>query len=273
MTYFTYCILCSMVLPVRADIRLVTLALNSLVMGGVVLLAWTEGLRHNMVLGVMRDWYPLSLMLLAYREMGWFAPRSHDFHLERAWIVWDRMLLNDWGLRRAIESLGAGVPAILEMSYSLVYAIAPFCMAWLYARRKPERMDAFLTTFLTGIFLSYALFPFFPSEPPRAVFPNEDQPGVMSVFRRFNLGLVSDYGIHLSVFPSAHCSGSLSAALGMREILPEEPWVWRCLLALAISIAIVTVYGRYHYAVDAAAGIGIAMLAWMVAKRITKAVQ
>jgi membrane-associated phospholipid phosphatase len=181
-------------------------------------------------------------------------------------VAWDRLLLNHWRLRDAIESLGPLFPSLLEVSYSLVYTIAPFCMAWLYYRRRMERMDSFLLTFYIGICGSYFLFPFFPSEPPRSVFRDADLPGVMTVFRRFNLGLVGNYGIHLSVFPSAHCSGAFAAAFAMREVLPEEPWVWRMLIVLAVSIATATVYGRYHYAADAAAGFGIALIAWAVAR-------
>ncbi|MBS1827399.1 MAG: phosphatase PAP2 family protein [Acidobacteria bacterium] len=266
--YYIYCMLCSVVMPVRHGVMPVTLALNTLVIGGLLLLAYAENLRHKRTLSIMRDWYPLPLMLLAYREMGWFAPTHHTNELERGWIVYDRLLLNDWGLRTLIESTGPLLPSILEISYSLVYAIAPFCMAWLYHRHRIERMNAFLTTFLLGIFLSYLLFPFFPSEPPRTVFPGEDLPGMLTVFRRFNLGLLGNYGIHMSVFPSAHCSGAFAAAFAMRRIMPEEPWVSRILLLLAISIATATVYGRYHYAADAAAGIAVALLADFIANRI-----
>ncbi len=264
--YYSYCIACSMVLPVRAGVMPVTIALNMLVMGGLLLLAYAENLRHKRILSIMRDWYPLPLMLLAYREMGWFAPATHTYELERGWVAYDRLLLNDWGMRQWIEAAGPVLPSLLEISYSLVYAIAPFCMGWLYYRRRVERMNRFLTTFLMGIFLSYILFPFFPSEPPRTVFPGEDLPGFLTVFRRFNLGLVGNYGIHMSVFPSAHCSGAFAAAFAMRDILPEEPWVWRLLFVLAVSIATATVYGRYHYAADAAAGIGVAVAAWRMAR-------
>lgn len=250
------------------DITRVTIATNAMVMAGLLLLRYAEGLRHSKLLNVMRDWYPLPLMLLSYREMGWLAPQTHTYRLEQGWVAWDRVLLNQWGLRSLVEAAGAAGPSLLEICYSLVYAIAPFCMGWLYARRKMERMDAFVTVFLTGILSAYALFPFFPSEPPRTVFPNEDLPRVFTVFRRFNLALVGGYGIHMSVFPSAHVSGAFSAAFGMKEILPEEPWVWRGLLLLAAGIATATVYGRYHYAVDAAAGFGISLAAWMVARRI-----
>ncbi|MFN7931917.1 MAG: phosphatase PAP2 family protein [Bryobacteraceae bacterium] len=266
--YYVYCMVCSIVMPVRAGVMPVTLALNTLVIGGLLLLAYTENLRHKRTLSIMRDWYPLPLMLLAYREMGWFAPTHHTNELERGWIVYDRLLLNDWGLRALIEATGPLLPSILEISYSLVYAIAPFCMAWLYHRHRVERMNSFLTTFLLGIFLSYLLFPFFPSEPPRTVFPGEDLPGILTIFRRFNLGLLGNYGIHMSVFPSAHCSGAFAAAFAMRRVLREEPWVWRCLLVLAASIATATVYGRYHYAADAAAGVAVAVIANFLANRI-----
>jgi membrane-associated phospholipid phosphatase len=264
--YFSYCIACSQWMDVRPGVERITPALNSLIIGGLVLLAYAEGLRHRRLLSIMRDWYPLPLMLLAYREMGWFAPPSHSYELEHSWIGYDRLLLNDWGLRRLIEIAGPLGPSLLEVSYSLVYAIAPFCMGWLYARRYEKRMDAFLATFLSSIFLSYVFFPFFPSEPPRTVFPNQDLPGILTVFRRFNLGLVGNYGIHTSVFPSAHCSGAFGAAFAMREVLPEEPYIWRALLVLAICIATATVYGRYHYAVDAAAGIAISLVSWTVAR-------
>ncbi|MBL8177963.1 MAG: phosphatase PAP2 family protein [Bryobacterales bacterium] len=266
--YYVYCMACSVILPVRAGVMPVTLAINALVIGGLLLLAYAENLRHKRLLGIMRDWYPLPLMLLAYREMGWFAPESHTYRLEQGWVVYDRLLLSGWGLRALIESAGPLLPSMLEICYSLVYAIAPFCMGWLYHRRHVSRMNAFLTTFLLGIFLSYVCFPFFPSEPPRTVFPGQDLPGIVTVFRRFNLGLVGNYGIHMSVFPSAHCSGAFAAAFAMRRILPEEPWIGRGLFALACGIALATIYGRYHYAADAAAGIAVAVVAYYVANRI-----
>lgn len=264
--YFSYCALASLLMPVRPGIRPVTLTLNALVIATLLLLVWAENLRHRPILMVMRDWYPLPLMLLAYREMGWFAPATHTFRWEPVWVKWDRVLLNHWGLRDIIESAGPLFPSLLDISYVMVYTIAPFCMAWLYYRRKMARMDSFLLVFLSGIFGSYLLFPFFPSEPPRTVFPDSDLPQVVTVFRRFTLGMLGTYGIHLSVFPSAHCSGAFSAAFAMREILPEEPWLWRWLIVLAILIATATIYGRYHYAADAAAGIGIALIAWAIAR-------
>jgi membrane-associated phospholipid phosphatase len=260
--YFCYTGVLSLILPVRADIRNVVLGLNFTVLTGLFLLAWVDSLRGREFLSIVRDWYPTTLMLLAYREMGWFAQPRYEFTLERAWVKWDRILLNDWGLKRLIELTAPVGPGLLEVAYSLVYTIAPFSIAMLYAYHKRWRVNAFLFTFLLGIFLSYSLFPYFPSEPPRTVFPGQDFPSVETVFRRFNWWLLGGYGIHTSVFPSAHVSGAFAGAFAMIRLLPERRWVGRFLLVLAVLIATATIYGRYHYAVDAAAGLAIAIVSF-----------
>jgi membrane-associated phospholipid phosphatase len=215
--------------------------------------------------GMARDWLPVIYVLIAYREMNWFTPATRDFHLEHSWIIWDRMLLRDWGLRPAIESLGYGIPAYLELCYALVYAIGPFSIAALYAANRRARADRFLTVYTTGTLLSYALFPFFPSDPPRVVFAGADMPAIGNVFRDFNLFIVGSYGIHSSVFPSAHVSSAFAAAWGLMRFLPERPWVGRGMLIYAFSVTVATVYGRYHYAADALAGVAIGLAALAVA--------
>jgi membrane-associated phospholipid phosphatase len=253
------------VLPVSPEIRRTTLLLNAAVISAYGLLAYVDSLRRTRWLGVIRDWFPVTLMLLCYREMGWFAQPHTTFHLETSWVVWDRVILNQWHGRALIELLGPVLPSILEIAYSLVYAIAPFSMAMIYVYGRRERANTFLFTFLLGILLSYSLFPYFPSEPPRTVFPNEDYPTIQTVFRRFNWFLLGGYGIHTSVFPSAHVSGAFAAAFGIRLALPKKKWMERVLIVLATLIAIATVYGRYHYAIDAIAGFGVSLVAWGVA--------
>jgi membrane-associated phospholipid phosphatase len=53
----------------------------------------------------------------------------------------------------------------------------------------------------------------------------------------------------------------------MELALPERPWIWKLLLIMAILIAVATVYGRYHYIVDALAGAGIAAVLWLISLR------
>jgi membrane-associated phospholipid phosphatase len=165
------------------------------------------------------------------------------------------------GLRAVVESLGPVLPTLLEICYMLVYALGPLAMAILFAYRRRERADRLMFTLSLAVLLSYTQFPFWPSEPPRTVFPGMDFPPYLSVFRRFNWWYLGSQGIHTSVFPSAHVSGAFGAAFGMWRALPEHPWAGRALLVMAALIATATVYGRYHYFADAAAGFGVALAA------------
>jgi len=257
---FVYLSALAVVLPLPWRVRAVVLGLNAAVLAGCALLAYADKFRHGLLLGTIRDWYSFPLTLLTYREMGWFAQPQTSHALEQAWVAWDRALLAG-GLRAVVESLGPILPALLELSYMLVYALGPFAVATLYVYRRRERTGDFLFLFLTGVLLAYGQFPFWPSEPPRTVFPGQDFPAYTSAFRRFNWWYLGSQGIHTSVFPSAHVSGAFSAAFGMLRCLPEHRWVGRLLLALAILIATATVYGRYHYFADAAAGLVVALAA------------
>jgi membrane-associated phospholipid phosphatase len=265
LAYLVYAAVLSLFLPVAASIREMTVLFNLHIVVCYSLLAYADSRRGNLALGVVRDWFPFVVLLLAYREMGWFA-RPHAGHaLEQAWVVWDRMALRG-GARAAIELLGPVVPSFLEISYSLVYALGPFGLAMLYCYRQRKRVDGFVTTLALGVLLCYVQFPLWPSEPPRAVFPGQDFPTYNTIFRQFNWWLLGNYGMHTSVFPSAHVAGAFSAALGMRRALPEHPWVGRLLLVMAFSIATATVYGRYHYLADACAGLVMALAANAIAR-------
>jgi membrane-associated phospholipid phosphatase len=262
--YFVYVTVLARILSVREPIPTVILGLNLIILAGYLLLDYADSLRDRALLGVLRDWYPTVLLLLAYREMGWLAPAEHTYALEHTWVIWDKFVLNDLGAKAAIEWLGPVIPSFLEISYTLVYTMPFAGLAVLYAYRRRALADRFLFPFTLAVLSAYALFPYFPSEPPRTVFPGEDFPVYLTVFRRFNWTMLGNYGIHTSVFPSAHVSASFSAAFALRRVLPEKAWAWKALLVLAFFIATATVYGRYHYLADAAAGLGLALVAMLV---------
>jgi membrane-associated phospholipid phosphatase len=259
--YFVYTSVLALIAGINGPGATVAVTLNLTVLAAYGLLIYADARSGLDAVRVVRDWFPPLVVLMAYREMGWFAPLQHTYALERRWIVWDRIVLRDWGVHGAIESLGPLVPSLLEIAYTLVYVVAPFALAMLYVYGAQKRVEKFLLLFVLGALLSYAQFPFWPSEPPRIVFSGEDAPSFDTVFRRFNWFLLGGYSIHTSVFPSAHVSSAYAAAFGMLRALPEKPWVGRFLLVLATLIATATVYGRYHYVVDAIAGFVVGVLA------------
>jgi len=208
----------------------------------------------------LREWVPLFLTLAAYREMNWFTPAVRDYRLENAWIGWDRVLLDQWHFRAVVESAGALAPTYLELCYALVYAVAPVSIVILLTNGARRQIPRFWLAYVAGTLGSYALFPYFPSDPPRVVFAGLDLPHFLTPMRQLNLWVVGHYGIHSSVFPSAHVSSTLAAAWGLLLTLPERRWIGWALAVYALSVAVATAYGRYHYAVDAVAGIVISFL-------------
>jgi membrane-associated phospholipid phosphatase len=217
-----------------------------------------------------RDWVPLVFLLIGYRQMDWFSTTDKARVLEKLWLGWDHRYLYDRGFREWIEVLGPVVPGILELTYVLVYGIGSFGIAALYMNGKRHRVDRFLTVYLTGTLLSYALFPYFPSDPPRVVFPGADMPNYVTIIRQFNLRLVGDYGIHSSVFPSAHVSSAFAAAWGLLRFLPERRSAGLAMLIYGILVAFATIYGRYHYAVDAVAGVAVSVIALALSLRMRR---
>jgi membrane-associated phospholipid phosphatase len=260
--FFTYASLIAALRPVGTPLRVRTLLVNAAVITAIFALA---RIRQTAFAGHLRDWYPVPLILLAFREMGWMALPHASTAFEDYWVVWDRRLLDGWGLRAAIESLGPVLPNLLELSYLLVYAVPAAIVAAFYVENRRDRIDDAYVVLLAATLGSYALYPWFPSEPPRTVFPGADLPAA-SLVRKLNLAIVGRYGIHTSVFPSGHSAAAFGAAFAAMEFMPEKAWTGRGFLLLAVLIAVATVYGRYHFAVDTVAGLGMALAALGLAR-------
>ena len=266
--YFAYTTVMGLVFGVKTMPRVGLLAINAAIwISFLFLLARVP--RQKEKSGEWRDLLPYPLSLLCFREAGWLVSAIQPHELEHRWIVWDRLVLNSFHGRAAIECLGAAIPTLLEAAYLSVYIIAPLAIGALYLFRHREQADRLWVALLLGLMLSYVQFPFWPSEPPRTVFAGLDLPSFLTPLRRLNLLLVGNYGIHSSVFPSAHVSGAISGALMMRRVMPDRRWVGDVLLVTAVLIAVATVYGRYHYLVDALAGTAVGVVAYHLALRLT----
>jgi hypothetical protein len=252
--YFTYTAWCSAWFAVSGVNMAKAIALPLIILAGA------------RIGGVVRDLVPVASLLTAYWQVEWFA-RPRDGSWEAAWVAWDRTLLDAWHGRAAIEWFGPLLPAMLEASYVLLYLIPPFSVAAMYGWQRQARFDAFAFPLVLSACLAYGLQPFFPSEPPRAVYPEADLPNYVSIFRRFNLGLLGKAGIHASVFPSGHVAVALGCAFGLLNALPERPWVHRLIFTIAGVVAVAIVYGRYHYAADAVSAMALSCVAYTVARR------
>jgi membrane-associated phospholipid phosphatase len=220
-----------------------------------------ERSRWPTVVGFARDWLPLLFTFMAFREMEFFLPLRYPHRYEALWAQQDHILLALWGARATIEGLGNAIPFYLEFWYLLVYSLGPLCIAILYGCRHRRMVDRFLTIYLLGTLAAYSLLPYFPSQPPRIVFPALDEPHIVTWVRTLNLFILRKGTIHLAVFPSAHVSSAFSAAWGLFDVLPRRQILGWAFVVYAVSVSIATIYGRYHYLSDAVAGFAVSLLA------------
>ncbi len=265
--FLAYAASLAAVMPIPDSSRRGILVWNAAVAAAYAGVAVFDYRRPSSRVSVLRDWLPMGFILFAFREMGLFILPDPAHRLEQIWLGWDHALLGAW-FRGAVEALGPGFPALLEIAYSTVYIVPLLALAVIYFYGRHERAGDFGFIVLLGVLLTYAQFPFWPSQPPRLLFPGQDVPSYSSVFREFNWWILGHYSIHSSVFPSGHVAAAYAAAIGLRRTLPEHKAAARWFFFGATVIAISTVYGRYHYFADAAAGFAMALfgaaLAWAI---------
>ena len=243
---------------------------------GFRLAEWSVGDR-SAFLATIRDWFPAVLILLAYRESGLLFFPDSTHRLDYLFVRWDHALLEN---RWVLGALDAGAPWLeryLEFAYSLCYPLVPLGLGALYVLREWPRLapggqfdadraiDRFWTTVLLAQFTCYALFPLFPSTPPRVFFHDLPGPAVQPLFREMNFWILGQYGIQSSVFPSGHVAAVTAVALSVRAYWPRAGVFFGI---AAVSVAVATVVGRYHYAADAAAGALIGIAAFLVSTRL-----
>jgi membrane-associated phospholipid phosphatase len=247
--------------PARPYLGLQPLLLTIVVSAVVFAVAWMEPRTPGRTVSWFRDWFPIALLFAAFRELDCFAPGHYTMRFEATWLTWDHALLHDAHLQNLIEATGWFLPGVFELSYLLVYGVGAFSVAALWLSGRRERVNNFYLVYLSGALLAYALIPWFPSLPPRFVAPLADLPHIVTPMRQLNLWILNQGTIRSGVFPSAHVSSAFAAAFGLLLVLPEWRRFGWFAFWFAVIVSIATVYGRYHYAADAVAGLFVSLLA------------
>ena len=225
-------------------------------------------------LTALRDWFPAVLILLAYREAGLLMIPDPTHRLDYLFVRWDSVVLRNPLVLGTLRAFSPWLQYLLEFSYLLCYPLVPLGAAAVivaYRRQDLDRYrtdrvpDRFWTTVLLALFSAYLLSPFFPATPPRSFFHDLPGPLVHPLFRQVNLWILGQYGNYSNVFPSGHVAGATATALAVGAYLPR---LGALFLAVAASIAIATVYGRYHYTADAVVGALIGVTSFLVSRWI-----
>lgn len=202
---------------------------------------------------------PALVLVSAYWLSGLLFVRP-DLRLERWLRAVDDRLLARTGVLGWYDRAPRVVAAFFELSYLLVYVAVPAGAVTLVLAGHAQHVDRFWTVVLLAELASYGMLPWLQTRPPR-VLEAATMPAHASLLRRLNLAITGRASIQVNTIPSGHAAGACATALAIGSTMPVAGAAF---MVLAVSIAVASVLGRYHYIVDAVLGMLIAVVVWEV---------
>ena len=257
--FVAYLAVAAWVIRLPRQRHLLITILATLTIGGIAALAATAWPRTELI----RSLWPSLYVLIGYRLSGLLAnlPSSH---LEARFERIDRRLFAYGPIQAFLTRAPRIVLECLELAYlSCAPLIVAGCVV-VQTTPPPPSVDRFWTVVLLAMFSCYGTLPWLQTRPPRSV--EDTPPGGLHrlTARRLNLALLRHGSVGWNTFPSAHASGGLSTAL---VVTSAEPLLGVAFLVVVIGIALGSVIGRYHYAVDTILGLLVGMAAWLLVGR------
>jgi membrane-associated phospholipid phosphatase len=212
------------------------------------------------MLRVIRDWHPLALFPVLFKEVELLAAALGDWRLTTVIPAWESALFAGQPSLYLSERLPfVPLSEYLHFCYLSYGIVIPSVAAYWYVSRRTAfgELMLLLSIALLG---SYLFFILFPVDSPYYLSPRLGAPLAGHVF--FDLvHQVSDRGgARGGAFPSAHVSGLV--------VLSLVAWRHHRRLAYLLvlftgSVMMATVYGRFHYVLDSLAGAALAIaVAW-----------
>jgi membrane-associated phospholipid phosphatase len=214
--------------------------------------------RPNPTSWLFRNWYPLPCVGYFYKEMALLIPAVQASDIHRHYS--DRWLANldfrIWHANPCVWLERIQTPALTEFE-QLVYTlfvpavILVALLLWHKGRYKEFQYYAFLIG--VGYLVSYVGYIFVPARGPRYLLNSLQHIPLQGLwlFRSMQDGLDKLESYHYDCFPSGHTELTLLALWGSRMV--SKRW-FKIYFAYTPFLIFATVYLRYHYTVDLAAG-------------------
>jgi hypothetical protein len=217
---------------------------------------WATRDRTRGFANFLREWYPLIVMTFLYKEVGPLVhalfPGSLDAALAR---VDETVFLGGgpalWRWQQAVPP-PRWLNEFFHVGYGFYFFLMPIggVALWLYASR--ERFRTYMFALCLTYYAHYLLFILLPAHSPRFFLASEGLreplPGyLVSDFVRL---LVEGNAYPGGSFPSSHVAAAVQVFMAYQVLgrlrLP--------IVAVTLTLFAGTVWGRYHYVSDLAAG-------------------
>jgi hypothetical protein len=210
------------------------------------------------ILRVVRDWHPLMLFPLLYKEVELLAAVIGDWRLTVAIPAWESALFGGQPSLYLGERL-AFVPLseYLHFCYLSYVIVIPSVAAYWYVSGRRAAFGDLLLTLSTVMLGSYLFFIFLPVDSPYYLSPRLGPPLSGHFFFDLVHQMSASGGARGGAFPSAHVSGAVVVILVAWRHQRRLAYL---LVPITGGLLIATVYGRFHYVLDTLAGATLAIV-------------
>ncbi len=216
--------------------------------------------RRSALLDFIGGAYPVILTAAYYTQLGNINVDVGVLH-DRVVQAWEVALFGGevsvtWHQR--VPNLALSF--ILHFCYSAYYIILVLPALFLFFARSRESFARGCFIVTLGFYTCYVIFELFPVAGPRYFFGNATGPIAQVATARFEHWLTEGGSAIGTAFPSSHVVASWCAVYALWR---DARCLALVLAPVAIGLALGTVYGQFHYAVDALAGalLGVALCA------------
>jgi membrane-associated phospholipid phosphatase len=210
------------------------------------------------------DWAPLLLVPVLYSELAVLNRAVHGGrYFDDLVIGWEQAVFGgqpsrDWAA--AQPELWLSEPLHLAyLSYYFIIFVPPLLL-FLRGRRDAFRFG--VLALMLSFFLHYLFFIYFPVQGPRYLF--DPHGGILAdgVFYRMAHAVLEAGSSQGAAFPSSHVGVSVTQTLVVLRFMPRMAPL---LAVLTLGLALGAVYGGFHYAIDAVAGLALGAAAYALA--------
>lgn len=207
-----------------------------------------------------RIFLPVAVTPLLYTELATLNQLVVSGYLDATVRAWEAAL---FGLQPSVAWARAWpwlpVSELLHLGYVSYYLVVPAAAVAVYRAAGDRGLERAAVTVGLAFFLCYLCFAVFPVAGPRYEFARIDGPPARGPVFAVVHGVLEAGSSKGTAFPSSHVAAATAALLAC---LRDARRAFRWLLVPVVLLTLGTVYGRFHYAIDALAGLAVAWTAW-----------
>ncbi len=249
------------------DDRLTIYHAYSFCIGTALFFVFLKSVLNSPIIRYLSMIYPLALLIVFYEISGYHIHLFFPGFFDRILVGFENLI---FPVHPTVWFQRWNHPLITEwmmFGYSFYLLLLPITVSWLFFRKKYAQSNHLLLSLIIAFFVCYIGFFLFPIEGPRYFLHHLYTVKFSGYFFKSITNLIEGEAmLHGGCFPSAHCAAA-TVMLFLSFKYDKVLFAWTA--PIIITLYVSTIYGRYHYPSDFAAG----FIAGAVAIRLATSLQ